>query len=113
MGIKSALGFNPRSTPEWNGERPSTRMGAMAILWNNLIKAKKLQNLINKIKKDADVADPVTEVFLDVISKKYKVIAHLHKDADAMVLIQLAMEFGLDVIAIHCRNIYRKSIFSF
>ena len=26
------LGFNPRSTIEWKGQRPTKRMGAMAIL---------------------------------------------------------------------------------
>jgi imidazolonepropionase-like amidohydrolase len=108
-----ALGFNPRSTTEWKGERPSTRMGAMAILRDNLIKAKKLQNLINKNKKDIDEIDPVTEVFLDVMSTKYKVLAHLHKNDHSMLLIQLAREFGLDVIANQCIDIYRKSVFSF
>ena len=51
IGIKLALGFSPRNTTEWKGERPSTRMGSMAILRDNLIKAKKLQNLVNKTKK--------------------------------------------------------------
>ena len=40
-GIKMALGYNPRSTNDWKGDRPSTRMGAMAILRDNLLKAKK------------------------------------------------------------------------
>jgi imidazolonepropionase-like amidohydrolase len=106
------LGFNTRITTEWKGERPSTRMGAMAILWNNLIKAKKTSKFIKK-QQDVDETDPVTEVFLDVISKKYKVLAHSHKDDDAMFLIQLAREFGLDVIANHCIDIYRKSVISF
>jgi imidazolonepropionase-like amidohydrolase len=70
VGIKLALGYNPRSTGEWKGERPSTRMGAMAILRDNLIKAKKIQNLINREKKDIDEVDPVTEVFMDIISKE-------------------------------------------
>jgi len=26
IGIKAALGYNPRSTVEWKGNRPSTRM---------------------------------------------------------------------------------------
>ena len=83
----------------------------MAILRDNLIKAKKLQNLVNKNKKDVDEIDPVTEVFMDIVSRKYKVMAHLHKEDDAMLLIQLAREFGLDVIANHCMDIYRKMFF--
>jgi hypothetical protein len=59
-------------------------MGAMAILRDNLIKAKKIQNLINKDKKDIDEVDPVTEAFMDIISKKFKIMAHLHKEDDAI-----------------------------
>jgi hypothetical protein len=87
-------------------------MGAMAILRDNLIKAKKLQNLINKNKKDIDEIDPLSEIFLDILSKRYKVMAHLHKEDDAMLLIQMVREFGLDAIANHCIDVYRKDVFS-
>ncbi len=113
VGIKMALGYNPRSTNDWKGDRPSTRMGAMAILRDNLLKAKKTQNLVNRDKKDIDEVDPVTEVFMDILSKKYKIMAHLHKEDDAVLLIQLSKEFGLDVIANHCMDIYHKEVFSF
>jgi imidazolonepropionase-like amidohydrolase len=113
VGIKIALGYNPRSTVDWKGDRPSTRMGAMAILRDNLIKAKKTQNLIDRDKKDIDEVDPVTEVFMDILSKKYKVMAHLHKEDDAILLVHLAREFGLESIANHCMDIYRKEVFSF
>ncbi len=113
VGMKLALGYNPRSTKEWKGERPSTRMGAMAVLRDNLIKAKKIQNLINRNKKDIDEVDPITEVFIDMLSKKFKILAHLHKEDDAMLLVQLSREFGLDPIANHCMDIYRRDVFSF
>src|SRR5918994_836016 len=32
VGIKIALGYNPSRTTEWKGDRPSTRMGAVAML---------------------------------------------------------------------------------
>jgi len=50
VGIKMALGYNPRSTIEWQGDRPSTRMGAIAMLRENLLKARKMQRLL-QIKK--------------------------------------------------------------
>src|SRR5210317_600810 len=31
-GLKAAFGYNPMSTGDWDGERPSTRMGALSIL---------------------------------------------------------------------------------
>lgn len=51
VGIKVALGYNPRSTTEWKGERPSTRMGAIAMLRENFIKARKCKDLFRKKRK--------------------------------------------------------------
>ncbi len=39
-------------------------------------------------------------------------MAHLHKEDDAMLLIHLVREFGLDAIANHCMDVYRKDVFS-
>jgi len=35
-GIKAAFGYNPTSTLEWKGDRPSTRMGAVGMLREKL-----------------------------------------------------------------------------
>lgn len=113
VGIKMALGFNPRSTVEWKGQRPTTRMGAMAILREHLLKARKLQNLIDKNKKDLDEVDPLSEIFLDMLSKRLSVLVHLHKEDDAILLIQLAKEFGLKTMAHHCMGIYREEVFTY
>lgn len=44
-GYKMALGFNPRSTTEWKGDRPNTRMGIYALL------EQKLSDVVSKRKK--------------------------------------------------------------
>ncbi len=95
VGIKAALGYNPRSTTEWKGERPSTRMGAIAMLRENFIKARKMQRLIQEEKKVIDGVEPITEVFIDILSGKYKMMVHVHKEDDVIVLIQLVREFGI------------------
>lgn len=112
VGIKMALGYNPRSTTEWKGERPSTRMGAIAMLRENLIKARKMQHLIQMEKKVTDEVEPLTEVFMDILSKKYKMMVHLHKEDDAMVLIQLVKEFGIKAVANHCADVHREEVFA-
>jgi imidazolonepropionase-like amidohydrolase len=112
VGIKMALGYNPRSTTEWKGDRPSTRMGAVAMLRENLIKAKKMQRLLQTEKKVMDEVEPLTEVFMDIISAEYKVMVHLHKEDDAIVLIQLVKEFGIKAIANHCADVHRAEVFS-
>ena len=44
-GFKMALGYNPRSTQEWKGERSNTRMGIYALL------EKKFDDLLIKKEK--------------------------------------------------------------
>jgi imidazolonepropionase-like amidohydrolase len=112
VGIKAALGYNPRSTTEWKGDRPSTRMGAIAMLRESFIKARKMQILLETEKKVIDEVEPITEVFMDILSGKYKMMVHVHKEDDVMVLIQLANEFGIKIVANHCADVYRKEVFA-
>lgn len=111
VGIKMALGYNPRSTTEWKGDRPSTRMGAIAMLRENLLKATKMQRLLQMEKKVTDEVEPLTEVFMDILSNKFKMMVHLHKEDDAMVLIQLVNEFGIKAVANHCADVHREEVF--
>ena len=111
VGIKAARGYNPRSTTKWKGDRPSTRMGAIALLRENFLKALKMQRLIQTEKKVIDEVEPITEVFMDILLGKYKMMVHVHKEDDIMVLIQLAKEFGIKVVANHCADVYRREVF--
>jgi imidazolonepropionase-like amidohydrolase len=112
VGIKAALGYNPRSTVDWKGNRPSTRMGAVAILRENFIKARKLQKLLETEKKVIDEVDPITELFMDILSNRLKMMVHVHKEDDIMVLLQLIKEFGIKVIANHCVDVHREEVFT-
>ncbi|MHB8358907.1 MAG: amidohydrolase family protein [Thermoplasmataceae archaeon] len=111
IGIKAALGYNPRSTTDWKGTRPNTRMGAMALLRETLYKAQKASNLIKKGKKDPDEIDPLTEIFMDILSGKYKLMVHTHKEDDADLLIGLKREFGLKVVLNHGVDIHSTEAF--
>ncbi len=111
VGIKAALGYNPRSTTEWKGRRPTTRMGAVALLRENFIKAVKTKRLIEKEKKLPEEVEPLTEIFMDILSGKYKMMVHLHKEDDAMVLLSLVEEFGFKAVLNHGLDIYREEVF--
>ena len=111
VGIKVALGYNPRSTTEWKGKRPTTRMGAIALLRENLIKARKTEALVRKRKKAAEELEPMTEVFMDILSRRTKLMVHLHREDDAMVLISLVKEFGFKAVLNHGLDIYREDAF--
>jgi imidazolonepropionase-like amidohydrolase len=58
VGIKAALWYNPRSTTDWKGDRRSTRMGSIAMLRDNFIKAKKMQRLLDTGKKIIEEVEP-------------------------------------------------------
>lgn len=87
-------------------------MGAIAMLRENLIKARKMQALLQKEKKAIDEVEPLTEVLMDILSDKYKVMFHVHKEDDVMILIQLVKEFGIKAVANHCCDVHREEIFA-
>jgi imidazolonepropionase-like amidohydrolase len=93
------------------GDRPSTRMGAVAMLRDNFIKARKTQRLLQIGKKTTDEIEPLTEIFMDILSNKYKMMVHLHKEDDVMILIQLVNKFSIKAIANHCVDVQRKEVF--
>ena len=112
IGIKMALGYNPRSTTAWKGTRPSTRMGAAALLRQSLYSAQKAINLMKKDIKDIDEIDPLMEVFIDILQGKSKLMVHTHKEDDANLLISLKKEFNLKVILNHGMDLHNLAIFN-
>ncbi len=112
VGVKAALGYNPRSTTEWKGKRPTTRMGAIALLRESLIKATKTKRLLSKRKKQPDEIEPVMDAFIDILDRRLKLMVHLHKEDDAMVLIQLVNEFGFKAVLNHGMDIFREEAFA-
>jgi imidazolonepropionase-like amidohydrolase len=112
IGIKTALGYNPRSTTKWKGTRPSTRMGSIAILRDNLLKAKKTMALLEKKKKSIEEIDPQTELFIDILKNKYKLMVHVHKEDDVMIMLELIKEFKIEAIANHLCDVHNENIFS-
>jgi len=112
IGIKTALGFNPRSTIKWKGTRPSTRMGSIAILRDSLLKAKKTIALLEKKKKRVEEIDPQMEIFIDILENKYKLMVHVHKEDDVMIMLELIKEFKIKAIANHLCDVHNENIFS-
>jgi len=111
IGIKAALGYNPRSTTEWKGKRPTTRMGAVALLREQFIKAAKTKKLLQSGKKVPEEVEPLTEVFMDILDGKTKMMVHLHKEDDAMILLSLIQEFGFKAVLNHGLDIDSERAF--
>lgn len=66
-GVKAAFGYNPRSTTNWKGTRPSTRRGAIGILLSWLIKTRNTIALLEKGKKDPEEVEPTVQALIPVL----------------------------------------------
>ncbi len=110
IGIKAALGYNPRSTTDWKGTRPSTRMGAVAMLREELIKARKTKELIRKKKKEKEEVEPLTDIFMDILDGKMPLMVHVHKEDDIIVLMNLIDEFGIRAVINHGCDVHSREL---
>lgn len=140
-GYKMALGYNPRSTTEWKGERPDTRMGVYQLLEKKLdeVVAKKarsdlsLERTLRELarsapdkglgpaeldreraaaKREAELGFTSEEsALLDLLSGRKTVKVHVHKEDDVLYLIELRKRFGFKATADHLGDVHHKEIF--
>ena len=142
-GFKMALGYNPRSTGEWKGVRPNTRMGIYGLLEKkfdmalakkqkaDLARAKKLKELDMKAKdKDTKLTgrdiedqkqfiegeyvlefDPEDRALLELLVDKKAAKVHVHKEDDALYLIELVRKYKLNATADHLGDVFHTEIF--
>ncbi|SCY19288.1 amidohydrolase family protein [Desulfoluna spongiiphila] len=141
-GYKMALGYNPRSTTDWKGDRPTTRMGIYAMLEKRfdevllkkekaaLAKEKKLNELSDKQAKgeinetdhafEADVIEreyhlsfgPEDTALLELLSGEKIAKVHVHKEDDILYLIKLVEKYGLSVTCDHACDVFHTEIFN-
>ncbi len=140
-GYKMALGYNPRSTTEWKGERPDTRMGIYQMLEKrfddvlakkakaDLGREKKLFEMEkNKAEKKLTAAETARDksivdrecalelgaedfALLDLLSGKKTVKVHVHKEDDVFYLIELVKRYRFKATADHLGDVHHKDVF--
>jgi len=110
-GIKIAFGFNPRSTTDWKGTRPFTRMGAIALLRKWLEKARASLKLIEKGKKSPEEIEPEVKVLFPIIKGEETLRVHVHKSDDIVSLLILKREYNLKVTVEHACDVNNKLTF--
>ncbi len=140
-GYKMALGYNPRSTTEWKGERPDTRMGIYQMLEKRFddVLAKKAKADLGREKKlvelGKDKADRKPQAaetvrdkniidrehaqelnaedlaMLDLLSGKKTVKVHVHKEDDVFYLIDLVKRYKFKATADHLGDVHHKDVF--
>ena len=140
-GFKMALGYNPRSTREWKGMRPNTRMGIYGMLEKkfdaalakkqkaDLARARKLRELEQRLKekklkkpqyedeRQALEQEYVLEfdcedrALLELLVDKKTAKVHVHKEDDALYLIELVKKYNIKVTADHLGDVFHQEIF--
>ncbi|MGA7144221.1 MAG: amidohydrolase family protein [Desulfobacterales bacterium] len=113
-GIKAALGYNPMSTKDWKGERPTTRMGAMGLLRGQLDEVRqkiKTRRRATGKRKEKIVFSATQAIFRDILEGKETLRTHVHKIDDIAALLRLAEEFKLKVTVEHAMDVHGPEIF--
>jgi len=114
-GLKAAFGYNPMSTGDWKGERPSTRMGALSILRARLdeVQQKVKRYLSARVKKKKEIIFSAAEnVLRDLLAGKLILRVHVHKIDDIAALLRLLDEFKLKVTVEHAMDVHQPEIFN-
>jgi len=140
-GYKMALGYNPRSTTSWKGNRPNTRMGVYSMLEQKfddtinkrdkavLARDKKIIDL-DKTKTEDNFEQADYDKKLDFIKREYelefnnddkaileildrKKIAkiHVHKEDDVLYLIEFVKKYNIKATADHTGDVHHQEIF--
>jgi imidazolonepropionase-like amidohydrolase len=113
-GLKAAFGFNPMKTNAWKGKRPTTRMGAVAMLRSRLDEVRQKIRRYNRArgsKKQDIVFSAEDRVLQDLLDRKLRLRAHVHKIDDIAALLRLVDEFKIDVTVDHAGDVHRPDIF--
>jgi imidazolonepropionase-like amidohydrolase len=113
-GLKSAFGFNPMKTNAWKGKRPTTRMGAVAMLRARLDEVRQKIRQYNKArgsKKQEIIFTAEDKVLRELLGRKIRLRAHVHKIDDIAALLRLVDEFKINVTVDHAGDVHQPEIF--
>lgn len=110
IGMKFALGENPKSVYHGKNETPVTRMATAALIRKQLFKTKKYLEQLEKSKVDEDTDEPEfdlsCEALIPVLKREKKAFFHCHRADDILTALRLSKEFDLDLVLVHCTEGY-------
>jgi len=113
-GLKAAFGYNPMSTHNWKGRRPTTRMGAIAILRGKLAEVRQKDRQYRNArgrKKEEITFSAEEQVLQDLLSRRVRLRAHVHKIDDIAALLRLADDFKIKLTVEHAMDVHQPDIF--
>jgi imidazolonepropionase-like amidohydrolase len=96
VGLKAALGENPKRSYGRDKKTPATRMASAAIIREALIQG------LEYLKKEAPERDLKMESLGRVLRGEVPLRVHAHRADDIMTALRIAAEFDIDLIIEHC-----------
>lgn len=105
VGIKFALGENPKSTFADRDTAPITRMATAALIREALFKAKRYaQDKLDAEENGESLPefDIKSEALIPLLNREIKAHFHCHRADDIMTAVRIAEEFNLDYVLVHC-----------
>lgn len=112
VGIKFALGENPKNVYNGREETPVTRMAVAAIIREGLYKSRRYTHDMDSYYSDSDNYDPPEydikcEALMPLLDRKQKAFFHCHRADDICTAMRIAKEFSLDMVIIHGTEGYK------
>lgn len=105
VGIKFALGENPKSTFSDKDSAPVTRMATAAVIREALFKAKRYMLDKQSAEENEETLpefDMKSEALIPLLKGELKAHFHCHRADDILTAVRIAEEFSLDYVLIHC-----------
>lgn len=111
VGIKFALGENPKTVYDHRDETPITRMATAAMLREGLRKAQRYAEDLRGAEVDSDWTPPEldvkSEALLPLLRGEQLAFFHCHRADDIATAMRIAQEFSLHLVLIHATEGYR------
>jgi imidazolonepropionase-like amidohydrolase len=105
VGMKFALGENPKNTYSEKSQTPVTRMAIAAIIREELQKTRRYMEDLEKSREDEDTDPPELDVkceaLVPVLERKVKAHFHVHRADDICTALRIIREFSLDGVIVH------------
>lgn len=105
IGMKFALGENPKVTYNEKNVTPVTRMATASLIREQLRKAARYLDDKERADEDEDFDEPEfdakCEALIPVLEGKQKAFFHAHRADDIFTAVRIAKEFKLDLVLVH------------
>jgi imidazolonepropionase-like amidohydrolase len=105
IAVKFALGENPKNSYHANHEMPVTRMATAAIIREQLYKAQKYLEKLERSETDPDEDEPdfdyKSEVLIPLLRREIQAHFHCHRADDIFTAIRIGKQFNLDYVIVH------------